>query len=750
MAFLLKKYYDNFGGQNLRSPELTRNQSIATETKNCILSDNLSIRKRRGYEITITGQGGAGATTFNQVDIATGISTQSRVVVDDSLHIEQEQDIVVTYTGTTGNGAVSFLLDPDTATFKCNLYVDATIVHSIDCGTGKGISDISVTDLIAEIDTIAGFSATTTGTGNTRAAFVSSTVFEESPSTLKYREYTAAALPTGLTAPFSGHWTTRNNDDFELAQFAQTNDVLYITNGVDGLFKYDGVRLYKAGLPTPTAVTTSTVAGSLTGSYLYRVFYRHTDATENIIVGDFIDLDPQTLTNEDVVLTIPTLQEGSGFDTDSADLEIVILRTTAGGALFYEIATVANDTSVTTIDFTDSTPDANAIIQFTEPVIRTGLPPVSRYIDVWRNQIILTGDPEAVNRVYFSDIEFPEGFSVLNSFETSSRLGGANSGVKSLDNFLYVFKANSITTVTGDLNNGQFQVDTLSDEGIGCLSANSLVEVGGQIWFLSRKGIYSVVQDSVSERSEALKPLFNNRTYTAIRSVSVNWIEERVALFTLPTMQVTAGETICNKEQSQVLCFDLESGAWTIWDNIDMTAGVSLDLDELWTAGTFTSSAGAVIRANTEFLQLNTNQDYADNEEAISFEYAGHWETLGEPAVPKKFHRIIVYSVNEVLEDFNTSPFTLTVETNRNYVDALASTWELSFAGVTSGWGEFPWGTAPWGETNLRARKTRLAARKSRSLRVVFKNSILHENVLISGYELEIYAPFSQSIKDNI
>lgn len=750
MAFLLKKYYDNFGGQNLRSPELSRNQSIATEATNCILSDNLSIRKRKGYEITVTGQGGAGATTFNQVDIATGISTQSRVVVDENLYIEEEQDIVVTYTGTTGNGAVSFLLDADTETFKCNLYVDASIVASIDCGTGKGISDIAVTDLIAAINATTDFSATTTGSGNPRAAFVSSEVFLEAPATLKYREYVLAPVPTGATAPFTGHWATRNDSDFELAQFAQTNDVLYITNGVDGLYKYDGTRVYKAGLPTPTGVTTVTQAGALTGSYVYRVQYRHTDDKQNIIVGNISDDIELTLSAEDTVLTIPTIQASSGFDTDSANLEIVILRTTNGGALFYEIASVPNDPNVTDIDFTDNIPDASAILQFTEPVIRIGVPPICRYIDVWRNQIILTGDSTAVNRTYFSDVEFPEGFSVLNSFETSSRLGGANSGVKSLDNYLYVFKANSVSTVTGDLNAGQFQIDTLTDEGIGCLSANSLIEVGGEIWFLSRKGIYSVTQGSVTEKSSALKPFFNNRSYTALRCTSINWIEERVALFSLSTMTTVGAEVVCDRDETKVLCYDLETGAWTVWTNIDMTAGVSLDLDELWTSGSFITPAGVPLRANAEFLQLNTNQDYADHEEAIPFKYATHWETLGEPAVPKKFHRIIVYSIDDVTQDFNTTPFTLTVETNRNFVDALASTWDLNFAGLTSGWGSFFWGTSTWGETNLRARKTRLSARKSRSLRAVFKNSKLHENVLISGYELEIYAPFSASIKDNI
>ena len=750
MAFLLTKYYDNFGGQNLRSPELTRNKSIATETRNVILSDNLSLRKRRGFEITTTGKGGAGSTTFNQVDIATGVSTQSRVVIDNNMHIEQESIIEVTFTGSRGNGGISFLLDPNTATFQANLYVDATIVERIDCGTGKGISDISVNDLVSAINALPDFTASTTGSGDIRAAFVSSEVFLPMPASLSYREFTQVDTPTAISNPFQGHWDTRNNDDFELAQFAQTNDVLYVTNGIDGLYKYDGVRVYRAGLPTPLDPSLVNVPGTRTGQYVYRVQYRHTDATENIIIGDYsIDLET-TLTDEDVTLTIPTLQADSGFDTDSANLEITILRTNAGGALFFEIASIANNPNVATIDFTDTIPDSDAVLQFTEPVIRVGLPPVARYIDVWRNQIILTGDSTAVNRTFFSDLEFPEGFSVLNSFETSSRLGGANSGVRSLDNYLYVFKGNSVATVTGDLNTGQFQVDTLTDEGIGCLSANSLEEVDGQIWFLSRKGIYSISQNSVTERSSALKPLFNNRTYTAIRSTSVNWIEERVVLFSLPTMRNIGGEVVNDRDVTVTLCYDLETGAWTIWDNIDMTAGASLDLDELWFSGSFVNPAGVILRSNFEYLQLNTNQDYADHENAINFEYATHWETLGEPAVPKKFHRIIVYSINDVTQDFNTSPFTLTVETNRNYVEALSSTWDLNFAGVTSGWGQFPWGTAPWGETNLRARKTRLAARKSRALRTVFKNSILHENVLISGYELEVYAPFTQSLKDNI
>ena len=64
------------------------------------------------------------------------------------------------------------------------------------------------------------------------------------------------------------------------------------------------------------------------------------------------------------------------------------------------------------------------------------------------------------------------------------------------------------------------------------------------------------------------------------------------------------------------------------------------------------------------------------------------------------------------------------------------------------GWGSFEWGGTPWGEILLPDVKTKLLSKKLRSQQLEFTNSTAKENVLISGYELEVNAPYKGFIKE--
>jgi len=103
----------------------------------------------------------------------------------------------------------------------------------------------------------------------------------------------------------------------------------------------------------------------------------------------------------------------------------------------------------------------------------------------------MTGNKDSVNTVYYSDFD-GESFPADQSFITESRLGGGNSGVKSLDNTLFIFKPRSVITCTGDLGTDQFQTDGLADDGVGCVANATIKEIDGVLWFLGKQGIYTV------------------------------------------------------------------------------------------------------------------------------------------------------------------------------------------------------------------------------------------------------------------
>ena len=73
----------------------------------------------------------------------------------------------------------------------------------------------------------------------------------------------------------------------------------------------------------------------------------------------------------------------------------------------------------------------------------------------------------------------------------------------------------------------------------------------------------------------------------------------------------------------------------------------------------------------------------------------------------------------------------------------------MDFAGLSGGgWGVAPWGTSTWGSNILQGLKTKLPSGKTRSLLLNFENNNANENVLISGYELEIATPYGTEIKE--
>lgn len=742
MAFSSKKYFRNFGGQDLRSPELLRDDTTATDTLNVSFSENLSLTKRRGFQHLGRNVGGAGSATFNEVDIATGIQSESRLVFDSGVHQIKNDAITLNYSGSL-NPSVEIKVED--AVFKLFLYEDGEVQQKVTLGNAKNISETDIDSTLAAISGDFSF----TGTANSPNVLAANlkavplTSFEGSID-LAFEYYEEVDYPTGISNPLQAHWDTRNSPDFEINSTVQTNDVIYVTNGKTGLFKYDALRFYKAGLPKPAGITSSlgTSGSIVNGDYIYRIVYKHTDNKENVIFSTPSDESIITVSsNETIDLTVPNIEHGSGYDTDG-DIEILILRSNPNGSVLYVLDTVTNDPTSATQVYNDSNSD-ELTEDYRLPPFELNIVPSDdfkcRYVDIWRGQIVLTGDEQDVNKTYYSDIEYPEGFSESNTFLTSTRLGGPNTGIRSLDNYLFVFKANSITAVTGDLATSQFQVDTLSDEGIGCLAHASLMEARSKVWFLGRRGIYSVDRNGVTLESAPLTPIFTEEfdKIATLRAVSFNWINEEMLLFLLPETEIVSGE-VRVKPESRTLAYNTQVGVWTTFNNLDFSCGINIDVEDVWFSGSYINSVGNVVKCTSEILRTFTEIDYADHTDPIEWVYKSNWETLGEPSVFKKFVRLKLYSLDTPLQGFETTAFTMGVETNHDYVDEIVSKTDLPFKEPNTGWGTFPWGTARWGEVKPVTRRTRLRPQKARSLRTVLKNSVTYENVLLSGYEFEV------------
>jgi hypothetical protein len=129
--------------------------------------------------------------------------------------------------------------------------------------------------------------------------------------------------------------------------------------------------------------------------------------------------------------------------------------------------------------------------------------PKGKYSDFWKNYLFVCGDgvlngTTYKNRVWFSDLGDPDTFTTgTNYFDVGKSDGQAITGIASLGEFLVIFKRKSIYILSGSspdawiLSDGVNNISQIAN-GIGCVSAKSIVRVGNDLWFMSDDGIRSV------------------------------------------------------------------------------------------------------------------------------------------------------------------------------------------------------------------------------------------------------------------
>lgn len=440
-------------------------------------------------------------------------------------------------------------------------------------------------------------------------------------------------------------------------------------------------------------------------------------------------------------------------DKVASSISIRIYRTKVGGTLFYDLTEQVNDSSAGTITYTDNTADTALGAIYVEPattreVALTGC----KYSTVWRGIQILSGEYGTPNTVYFSDVESPEYFPLFdNSFDVITKSGKPITGVKSLDNALYVFTEDAITVVTGDLTSGAFVVDTFSDEGVGCRAHATIQEIDNEIWFLSSTGVYSISQKGLVERSAKITPEFSiGSTFNFDQAISFNWIDQRQFVLCMPiTLADGSGDQYTADAGTKIFVYDRFWQSWNSWNSFDLSGGMVEYKSAIYLGSrNVDTPSGTVKRHTSKIHDTGLTYDYADHEIAITFQYKTHWETLGEPSMFKKYRRIKVYALDASLDDFESQDFTLSCTVENDYAAVSVSDVVFDFGGSSAGWGNSPWGSFPWGEVRLFSLKHKLNQRKAKSARVTFANTTANENVLISGYELDIAVPYRQEIKE--
>ena len=779
----LQKLFGNFKGLDKRSSDLNRDSEFATEIKNAVYRSSGAISKRKGYHgIAGNKEGGHGLVSYKNVNTTTGAITEELICVDSGglKKLDTSKFLNVQYSGS-GNAWYTIYLDPTLKTFQFKVLLDGVYVLEKDLGTGFESSPYTLLTLSTDIAAMSNFATTLDSSLNSLpAAFLEPVGLTEITNiNLKYNKW--SDIDKGDTGTdYFPTYTGASLGDVELenASFAQLNNVLYISNGYDELIKYDGVRYYKAGLPAAPAITSVVDAGSGTSKthsgsdnkHDYMYIYEFTDDKENIISS--VQSETKTYTasnNNDTTITIPAFPQ-AGFDFASTKLKIKIYRTAGYSAtpgLFYHLTgkdqTVANSSSTYTItdDVTTATIQTS-FNAFSDPIKKHSLPPKGKYITTFQDCLVIAGQRENVNNVQYS-LPYNAATSEIgseyfpdddNAAIVESSFGDKITSIAPLKDVLYIFHENSIHTLSGDikaLSGVSYKIDLLTTEGgIGCKAHATVQEYKSNLFFLSENGIYSINNSSgyPEEISAPIQPEFKKlNSYTKQKSLSFNWVKENVMLFAIP-LEISNGTALATSS-AKIFAYDTNKNAWLEWDNIECSGGIALLDNKVYFSTRSAHSSTNLIESQLYIMQdTGSTYDYTDHASPINFVYKTNWEALGEPTVPKKFLRLKMYAMDSD-ETFESSSFILDVKVQRNYVRDDIGTISMDFAGISGGgWGIAQWGSSSWGSSVLQGLKTKLPSGKTRSLLLNFENKTINENVLISGYELEIATPYRLEIKE--
>lgn len=584
----------------------------------------------------------------------------------------------------------------------------------------------------------------------------------------------AGTAPTVADAG-SGSTFTTGDDYFYMFTYIQVDNKGNIIEGVRSPYSS---KLTKAA-SDDNAVTVTNISSSSgfnTGCAIVNgaqngVTTITVDSGHTLNVGDtayFYDGNTSAYVTKTITSTTTTSISFSG-SVDVADnavisnnLRIGIYRTEEIGSAtdatiqtYYLVAEIPNDSiGSSTQVYTDQTTDANLGAQFIPPLKAPNLPPKGKYLTKFRNQLFISGEPTNVNTVYYSDLNQPEYWTTaVNSFLVDAFEGSKVRGLGVLDTALIVFKDRSIQAVTGDIGLDNFRVDEISYGGIGCVAHASIQPVLGSLFFLSEKGgIFAVNLEGVSEIGRRISPKFTafDVSFNLQKSVAAHWINQDKYLLFVPEESQDGSSNDYANSNSRVFAYDYVRDAWLEWTNVNAMGGMVFTNDLLYfQSKRLDSNSSAVEAPLAVFNNYGNKRDYMDHNSAVDFEYKTHWEALGDPALFKRFLRLKVFALESDVLDGEASLYTLTVDQEFNYITPAAiATFTMDFSGGALGYGESEYGTAPYGDSPLSEIKSKLKSTKCRSMRLVFKNSTAEQDVLISGYELEVAPSYIPHMKE--
>lgn len=122
-------------------------------------------------------------------------------------------------------------------------------------------------------------------------------------------------------------------------------------------------------------------------------------------------------------------------------------------------------------------------------ITHASAPDDPKYSAIFQNHMFLAGDPNEDTNLYFSAPYTETDFSAANGSGVIN-VGFPVVAIKPFRDALYVFGSNNIRKLVGN-NISNFILETVTDD-LGCLATDSVIEIGGDLLFLSQDGLRPV------------------------------------------------------------------------------------------------------------------------------------------------------------------------------------------------------------------------------------------------------------------
>ena len=367
----------------------------------------------------------------------------------------------------------------------------------------------------------------------------------------KYTSATAWTLLTGQT-----YTTTLNTNGI------MTHDRLYLCNGTEGLSYYGGTSITTFTAVGTANTPTVTPTGG-TGAYTYS--YKITAVTA---VGESIASATGTSTGLQQTLDSTHYMTVAWSATTSAIGYNIYGR--KDGQWFF-LAYNDGNANVSYVDKAQDTP-----ISYLSAGYHTGdqtAGPKGTLIEVYHDSIFIAGDTASPSTLYLSG-----GFDAINNFTSDTGGGtltvGQNdgqkiTGLKVFKNALIVFKEDSIYQFSFT-SSGAPSLQLING-AVGCIAPRSIVVVENDVYFLSRRGVFTIGNEPGFAFDVLRTNELSSRVRGDIKGIDAAYIQNAAAVYTsdsnknLVIFSYTPSGSTTN---SKALVYDRERLGWYRWTNI--------------------------------------------------------------------------------------------------------------------------------------------------------------------------------------